>query len=151
MVELLLSLGANVNAPPAKKGGVTALQGAAISGDTIIAKKLLERGADVNARPAIEEGRTAIEGAAEHGRFDMVRFLVSVGATGDIERGFDRAIELAETENYFMIADFLREHQYMSAGFGTRMDDMFDGDFFSQSSSQGLVFPEDLENFNFQS
>ncbi|GJC83641.1 ankyrin repeat domain-containing protein 17 [Colletotrichum liriopes] len=150
MVELLLSLGANVNAPPAKKGGVTALQGAAISGDTSIAKILLDRGAHINARPAIEEGRTAIEGAAEHGRLDMVRFLISVGATGDPEKGFDRAIELAETENYFMIADFLREYQYMSAGFGTGMDAMFDGDFFSQLPSQGFVFSdENLENFNF--
>ncbi|KAK2051780.1 hypothetical protein LY76DRAFT_470800, partial [Colletotrichum caudatum] len=69
---------------------------------------LLERGADVNAPPAAEEGRTAIEGAAEHGRLDMVRFLISAGAVGDAEKGFGRAIELAEQEHRFTIADFLR-------------------------------------------
>ncbi|KAK1988379.1 ankyrin repeat-containing domain protein [Colletotrichum cereale] len=150
MVELLLSLGADVNAPPARKGGITALQGAAISGDISMVKRLVELEADVNAAPAVEEGRTAIEGAAEHGRLDMVRFLISVGATGNPERGFDRAIELAVSENHSLIADFLRDQQDLSAGFGMGMDDMFGGDFFSQVPCQGFVFSEEnLGNFTF--
>ncbi|KAK2038008.1 ankyrin [Colletotrichum somersetense] len=150
MVELLLSLGADVNAPPARKGGITALQGAAISGDICIVKKLLDLGADVNAAPAAKDGRTAIEGAAEHGRLDMVRFLISVGAVGDVEKGFSRAIELAENENHFTIADFLRDQQGFSAGFGMG-DDVFGGDLFSQVPMPGFVFSEEnLENFTFQ-
>ncbi|KAK2011863.1 ankyrin [Colletotrichum eremochloae] len=147
MVELLLSVGADVNAPPARTGGIAALQGAAISGDMRLAQILLDHGADVNAAPAAEEGRTAIEGAAEHGRLDMVRFLISVGAVGD----FSRAIELAENEYHFTVADFLREQQDLSAGSGMGMDDMFGGDYFSQGPMQGFEFSqENLGNFNFQ-
>ncbi|KAK1967650.1 hypothetical protein LY78DRAFT_668886 [Colletotrichum sublineola] len=151
MVELLLSVDADVNAPPAKRGGITALQGTAISGDIRLAQILLDHGADVNAAPAAEEGRTAIEGAAEHGRLDMVRFLINAGAVGDTEKGFSRAIELAENEYHFTVADFLREQQDLSAGFGMGMDGMFDGDYFSQTPMQGFVFSEEnLGNLIFQ-
>ncbi|GKT44465.1 ankyrin repeat and KH domain-containing protein mask [Colletotrichum spaethianum] len=150
IVELLLSFGADVNVSPAEKGGITALQGAAISGNITIAKTLLDQGANVNAGPAVEEGRTAIEGAAEHGRLDMVRFLISVGATGDPAKGFERAIELAEKEHHFMIADFLRDYQDMSAGFGVGTDDVSNDEFFSEAPAQGFVFSDEaLENFPF--
>ncbi|EFQ35126.1 uncharacterized protein GLRG_10270 [Colletotrichum graminicola M1.001] len=143
MVELLLSVGADVHAPPAKKGGITALQGAAISGDISIAQQLIDHGADVNAAPAVEEGRTA------HGRLDMVRFLISVGAVPDTEKGFSRAIELAENENHLTIADFSREQQELFAGFSTGMGDMFSGDLFSQGPKQGFVSDENLGDFAF--
>ena len=71
---------ATVNAKPAVHGGITALQGAAISGDIMLAKLLLNKGADVNAAPSFIEGRYAIEGAAEHGRLDMVQLLLNAGA-----------------------------------------------------------------------
>ncbi|KAK1596710.1 ankyrin repeat-containing domain protein [Colletotrichum navitas] len=157
-VRLLLNYGAQINAPPddefgrtALTGGITALQGAAISGNINIAKQLLDHGADVNAAPAVEEGRTAIEGAAEHGRLDMVRFLISAGAVGDTEKGFSRAIELAEDENHFTVADFLRDQQDLSAGFSTEMDDMLGGDIFSPVPMQGFVLSdENWANFTFQ-
>ncbi|KAK1999201.1 ankyrin [Colletotrichum falcatum] len=134
MVEYLLSVGADVNAPPGKKGGITAL-----------AQILLDHGADVNAAPGAEEGRTAIEGAAEHGRLDMVRFLIGAGAAADAEKGFGRAIELAENEKCFISADFLREQQDMSAGLGAGMEDLFGGGDFSQMSMPmpGFVFSEE--------
>ncbi|KAH8657367.1 ankyrin repeat-containing domain protein, partial [Ilyonectria robusta] len=109
VIHLLLCEGADVNAPPAKKGGVTALQGAAIQGHMEIARLLLAHGALINALPALEEGRTAVEGAAEHGRMEMVRFLFSEGALPDPFLGFSRAIELAEKECHLGIVKYLRE------------------------------------------
>lgn len=110
VVEFLLRRGADVNAKPAVCGGITALQGGAIRGDIKIVRLLLERGADVNAAPALKEGRYAIEGAAEHGRLDMVQLLLNAGANGDVvwETGFRRAIELAEKNNHFAVANLLR-------------------------------------------
>jgi ankyrin repeat protein len=71
---------------------------------------LLQMGADVNARLAIKEGRTAIEGAAEHGRLDIVQLLLNAGAKGVVIRktGFEMAIELAEKNRHFAIAQLLR-------------------------------------------
>ncbi|KAK3293095.1 ankyrin repeat-containing domain protein [Chaetomium fimeti] len=114
LCSLLLDRGADINAPPAAFRGITALQGAAISGGLLLAKELILRGADVNA-PAAFCGRTALQGAAEHGRLDMVQLLLNAGATthGD---ACTRAIELAEVEENFAIADFLRMR---AAGDGT--------------------------------
>jgi ankyrin repeat protein len=109
VVKFLILHKAQVNAPPAKKGGVTALQGAAISGSLPVAKLLLMHGADVNAAPSAEEGRTAMEGAAEHGRLDMVRLLLIAGAVGDPVLGFSRAIELAEENGHLVVAELLRK------------------------------------------
>ncbi len=98
LVEVLLEYGADVNAPPAREFGATALQFAAIGGYAGIAHLLLEKGADVNAEPAEIEGRTALEGAAEHGRIDMVQLLRNAGADisesggqGQYERALRRA------------------------------------------------------------
>ncbi|PMD52264.1 uncharacterized protein K444DRAFT_513358, partial [Hyaloscypha bicolor E] len=90
-------------------GGITALQGAAISGDVMLAKLLLEKGAEVNAAPSLIEGRYAIEGAAEHGRLDMVQLLLNAGAKGNVLRGtgFEDAIKLAEENNHFAVVNLL--------------------------------------------
>ncbi|KAH8901754.1 ankyrin [Thozetella sp. PMI_491] len=94
LIEILLEVGADANAPPAPRRGVTALQAAAIKGYIRVAQLLLDAGADVNAAPAAKEGRTALQGAAEHGRIDMLQLLINAGA--DIySSGYDRAIELA--------------------------------------------------------
>ncbi|KAF4777112.1 hypothetical protein HER10_EVM0011628 [Colletotrichum scovillei] len=115
MLQLLLSFNPDINAPPAKKGGLTVLQGAAISGDLGVAKMLLDRGADINAPGAAEDGRTAVEGAAEHGRLDMVQLLLEHGAKGDPDTGFSRAIELAKAETHLGVAKVLEEHDEISA------------------------------------
>jgi ankyrin repeat protein len=113
LIHLLLDRGANVNADPALQCGVTALQAAAIAGDLKLAELFLIRGANVNAWPSFEDGRTAIEGAAEHGRLDMVQLLLDAGATGDVARGtgFKRAIELAEANEHFSVANLLKTAQ----------------------------------------
>lgn len=69
-----------MNSEPALRGGVTALQLAAIGGYVGIALLLLEKGADVNAPAAKFHGRTALEGAVEHGRIDMLKLLHNAGA-----------------------------------------------------------------------
>jgi len=110
LVQFLLEKGADVNAKPAIHGGTTALQGAAVSGNIMLAKFLLDKGADVNAAPSFSEGRYAIEGAAEHGRLDMVQLLLNAGAMGNVFRGtgFKYAIELAEMNDHFAIANLLK-------------------------------------------
>ena len=67
MVQVFLSKGAHVNAPPALVFGVTALQAAAIKGHLRIVQILLENGADIDSEPSPNEGRRAIDGAAEWG------------------------------------------------------------------------------------
>ncbi|KAH6971119.1 ankyrin repeat-containing domain protein [Ilyonectria sp. MPI-CAGE-AT-0026] len=126
VVALLLERNADVNMAPALVRGVTALQGAAISGDIQIARMLLAYKADVNAQAAPEEGRTAIEGAAEHGRLDMVRLLLDEGAIPDANAGFSRAIQFAEDDERFDIANLLREREqaYNSSSMGL-VDQMF--------------------------
>lgn len=80
IVQMLLRLDADVNAPPTDRYGATALQFAAIGGYIGIACLLLKEGAEVNAAPAKVGGRTALEGAAEHGRIDMLQLLLNAGA-----------------------------------------------------------------------
>jgi len=111
MVKLFLEKGAEVNAKPAIIGGVTALQATAIRGNVPLALLLLEAGADVNAKPAVKDGRTAIEGAAEHGRLDMFQLLIDAGAIGDVRTGLRKAIDAAERNFHFVVADMLKEHQ----------------------------------------
>ena len=113
MIEFLLDQGADINAAPALVGGLTALQGAAISGDLVLAQLLLEKGADVNAARSFKDGRMAIEGAAEHGRLDMVQLLLNAGANGNtwLGTGFADAISLAKGNEHFAIATLLEEEQ----------------------------------------
>ncbi|KAL3442062.1 ankyrin repeat-containing domain protein [Aspergillus insuetus] len=110
LVNLLISHGANINAPPAPRGGATALQLAAIRGYLGIARRLIDLGAKVNAPGAKIDGRTALEGAAEHGRIDMLQMLLDEGAsvTGGFGEGqYRRAIELAERQGHQAAARLL--------------------------------------------
>ena len=113
MIQYLIGNGADINADAAVHGGITAIQGAAISGCIPVAQFLLGKGANVNSRPAISEGRTAIEGAAEHGRLDMVQLLIKAGANGDVVRGtgYKRAIDLAEQNGHAEVANLLKSAQ----------------------------------------
>lgn len=112
LVEFLLGKGADVNAEAGISGGLTALQGAAIRGHIRIALLLLGFGADVNAGPAEIDGRMALDGAAEHGRLDMVQLLLNANAKGEGEgkSGYDTAVELAEENGHFAVAELLKSH-----------------------------------------
>jgi ankyrin repeat protein len=105
-----------VNAPAAIQQGLTALQGAAITGYIKVAMLLLDWGADPNGDSAFKDGRTALDGAAEHGRLDMVQFLLNVGAQSETpgETGYDNAIELANNGFHFAIAEMLKSHSHTS-------------------------------------
>ncbi|KAK4446190.1 ankyrin [Podospora aff. communis PSN243] len=110
LIHFLLDRGADVNAEAGLEYGVTALQAAAITGDIKIVELLISKGAEVNAMASLEEGRYAIEGAAEHGRLDTVKMLLNAGARGNLElgTGFDYAIELAEENGHFAVANLLK-------------------------------------------
>ncbi|KAI0188989.1 ankyrin repeat-containing domain protein [Xylaria flabelliformis] len=110
LITFLLDNGADINAKAGVIRGLTALQGAAIEGHVGLASLLLERGADVNAPPATSGGRTALEGAAEHGRLDMVQLLLNFEAK-DEEGGYDGAIQLAEENGHWAVADLLSHHK----------------------------------------
>ncbi|KAL2785418.1 ankyrin repeat-containing domain protein [Aspergillus keveii] len=107
LINLVISHGANINAPPATDGGVTALQIAAIRGYLGIARRLINLHADVNAPGAETDSGTALEGAAEHGRIDMLQMLLDEGAsvTGEFgEEQYRRAIEFAEKNGHYAAA-----------------------------------------------
>ena len=110
LISFLLDRGADVNAEAGLSCGVTALQAAAITGDVKIVELLISKGAEVNAMASFEEGRYAIEGAAEHGRLDTVKMLLNAGAKGNVNLGigFEYAIELAEENGHFAVANLLK-------------------------------------------
>ena len=112
IVELLIRLGADVNAPASHTGGGTALQFAAIGGYIGVVCLLLSSQADVNAPAARVNGRMALEGAAEDGRLDMLQVLLKAGAgNGGRDQGqFTRAINLARNQGFDHIADFLENY-----------------------------------------
>jgi ankyrin repeat protein len=111
-IEFLLGNGADVNAEAGIDGGLTALQGAAIRGHIKIALLLLDAGADVNADRAEKDGRMALDGAAEHGRLDMVQLLLNANAKSEEEGepGYGTAVELAEENGHFAVAELLKSH-----------------------------------------
>ncbi|RYC59947.1 hypothetical protein CHU98_g6255 [Xylaria longipes] len=77
IVKMLLSAGANVNAPEGY-----AIQAAAAQGHYEVVEELLKRGADVNALTTNDnfaEG-TALQGATEAGQTEIVRLLLESGA-----------------------------------------------------------------------
>ncbi|KAK7427000.1 hypothetical protein QQZ08_006427 [Neonectria magnoliae] len=106
-------VGAEVNAPPAKDAGGTALQLAAIKGHLGLAKLLLDLGAHVTAMPSPHSGRSAIEGAAEYGRLDMVEFLLHYGdfATSIGHRQYVKAVKRATTMRYHAVVEILRGYR----------------------------------------
>ncbi|KAK4139318.1 ankyrin repeat-containing domain protein [Dichotomopilus funicola] len=111
VIEFLLERNANTNANAAFRRGITALRGAAIAGDFMLAKLLITRGAKVNAIPEPTHGLTTIEAAAKHGRLDMVQLLLNAGAVGDVRRGrrgFKPAIQLAEKNGHYAVAKLLK-------------------------------------------
>ncbi|KAL8387073.1 hypothetical protein RB599_002315 [Gaeumannomyces hyphopodioides] len=106
ILKLLLDHGADVNAPAAaKRGGGTAIQMAAISGNCAVACELLERGADLSLPP--DEGRWPLEGAAEHGRMSMIELLWEYCRGNFPDSVVDRAMELAEKNGHMACKEVL--------------------------------------------
>jgi ankyrin repeat protein len=78
VVELLLSHGANVNAPPTGAGH-TALGGACSSGYADIVQLLLEHGAEVNPNIKPLSGKSVLTSAAQNGSIEIVELLIKHG------------------------------------------------------------------------
>jgi len=82
IVQYLLTRGADVNAPPAKFYGRTALQAAAehIPANVDLVRLLIEKGADVNGPAAKFNGLTALQVAAARGHFQIALLFLEAGA-----------------------------------------------------------------------
>lgn len=116
MVEFLVTQGALVNAPPAKDGGATALQLAAISGSVQIVQFLLYKGVEIHAAPALKHGRTALEGAAEHGRVSVLDILLERGAQGYRRDDIAKAKYYAEKEKQRGCEERLKQALFLAGG-----------------------------------
>ena len=76
-VATILEAGADVNAPPSPKGGISALEAATMSDDTDLVCQLLGMGADPN--KYVGE-RTALGAAVEKNSAEIVSLLIKAGA-----------------------------------------------------------------------
>ncbi|KAI0161076.1 ankyrin [Hypoxylon sp. FL1284] len=113
LIHFLIQNGAEINAPAASYWGCTALQLAARVGDIETALLLLYHGADVNSlRLGHDGGRCALDDAACSARLDMVQLLLNVGALSGVrgQNGYQGAIERAERNRHYTIADLIRKH-----------------------------------------
>lgn len=114
VADLLLEHKIDVNALPADKQGITALQAASINGMFEMAVRLLKKGADVSAPAAPYEGRTAIDGAAERGHLDMVQLLLNAhGEEVEIGPVCNQAAGYAEKEGHYEIGQWLRGNSHV--------------------------------------
>ncbi|KAH7000485.1 ankyrin repeat-containing domain protein [Ilyonectria destructans] len=83
-VNLLLQTGADINSPPAKDFGFTALQLAIFVGQSeFVIKELLESGANINSPAASEIGFTALQAAILADNNELALRLLNAGADID--------------------------------------------------------------------
>lgn len=91
LIDLLLDLGADINAPTSPCGGRTALQAACFAGHVDIVKQLISKGANLNGIAAKHGGFTALEAACRVGEKQIVDILLAggadVNARGDSRNG----------------------------------------------------------------
>ena len=83
LVELLLDLGADINAAPAKRYGRTALQAAVEGSQNLeLIDLLLSKGAKINAPPAAFHGRTVLQAATSEAicSINLIQKLLDAGA-----------------------------------------------------------------------
>lgn len=86
IIQILLARGADVNAPAAAAGCLTALQAATDNKDVELVKILLHKGADVNGA-ASAGGSTALQIAAKHGIFQLIFMFLEQGVSINAPRG----------------------------------------------------------------
>jgi len=109
MVKLLLSRGADINAPAGNYGSRTALQAAVQLDSFAIAKLLLDRGADINAVPAPTWGRTALQAAIDQDSPDteILSILLDYGADVNVPAAMNygiTALQAAASKGHLNIA-----------------------------------------------
>ncbi|KAK7700984.1 hypothetical protein SLS64_010578 [Diaporthe eres] len=119
IVNTLLAYGAKIDAAPARRYGLTALQAAAENGNLEVTMLLLsyDPQADVNKPPCefAEDWHpygNALDLSARAGRIDVVKLLLNNDALSSCpgDTGYDGAIQNAEEEGFLAVADLIREH-----------------------------------------
>lgn len=83
-MDVLLDLGADINAPPSPFAGLTTLQAACLAGHVDLVRHLLAEHADVNAAAAKHGGMTALQAACRAGEHEVVETLLAAGAEMNI-------------------------------------------------------------------
>ena len=107
-VELLVSLGVDVNAPSGDQPDDTALDRAAHEGHLDIVRWLLDHGANVNFTIKKEVRCSALTGAIVKGHIDVVKLLVERGADVNATGGSATPLGYATQYKRTEIADLLR-------------------------------------------
>lgn len=109
MVQLLIQRGADVHAPPACQGGITALAAAAKKGSYQVALILLKVGASINAEMDYIGRITALQLAISKGQLDMVHLLLKAGADPHLPENirYVRAVKMARERGHIAIASLL--------------------------------------------
>ncbi|KAI0097651.1 ankyrin repeat-containing domain protein [Nemania sp. FL0031] len=110
IVRWLLRNDVDVNLPPGKVNGRTALQAAAETGNSEILDILVNKKADVNAPPAQYAGGTALQLAAAQGYIGVAETLIKWGADVDAPAGENygrTALEGAAEQNRIDMVEFL--------------------------------------------
>lgn len=118
MIKDLIQLGAGID-----DGMETTPLGAAVrSRNKALVGQLLELGANPQAaplnEPARKDGRTPLREATEIGDYDMVRFLISRGASPADESAFDYAIRHDKVGFGLLLSEFKSRHPQGLLGFG---------------------------------
>lgn len=97
-VAILLSRGADVNAPAHRTGG-TAVQYSVAGGDFDMTKNLIDAGADVNAPPGSEWADGAVQAAVRNGNMLLFDLLMDAGAVVDSTGGERASLCIASEAN----------------------------------------------------
>ncbi|KAI0429155.1 ankyrin repeat-containing domain protein [Xylaria sp. FL1042] len=116
MFDILIEAGISPYAPASNRGGMTALQAAAIYNRVGLAKRLIDLKVDINAPAPVVNGRTALEGAAEHGRIDLIKLLLHSGVetSGSGQLQYLRAIGYASDNGHHVAANMLKSHRKLT-------------------------------------
>ncbi|KAF3022936.1 hypothetical protein E8E14_005307 [Neopestalotiopsis sp. 37M] len=113
IVERLLEMGADINAPAGRHHGKTALQVAAKTGNMVIVDCLLRQNADVNAPGPDTHGRTALQAAAEAGHLQIIKYLLEYGANINAPAADTHgrtALQAAAEAGHLQIVEYLLEY-----------------------------------------
>ena len=116
LVELLLDLGADVNAAPDRSSGRTALQAAVLGSQNLeLIDLLLSKGANINAPPAIDYGRTVLQAATSNFKCSLTLIQKLLDAGADVNSPACResgvtALQGAAIRGHLTIAKLLIEN-----------------------------------------
>ncbi|KAG0648347.1 Ankyrin repeat-rich membrane-spanning [Hyphodiscus hymeniophilus] len=136
MVEQLLELGADVNAPGSNKYG-NALHQATANGHNRIVQRLLKAGADVNP-PNCRKWCNLLQAAAAHGDHATFELLLEVGADVDARGGWQGStLQAASERDYCKMVKRLLD---MGVDVNTHSDGEYDpGTALQAASTEGHI------------